>query len=148
MDGDGDQQVVYFEADAFANGIKGLAVDIVSNFLYWTVESDIKYLNITYWETLTQTQRDRIVPEIVNKGFDGAVPHGISVINSTIYWTEDREVDQENHQTTRPGAIYSLSLPTNKAQRLLQDNALSPPDICTFVNISSMHTCSGDFFLI
>ena len=142
-DGDGNQQEVYFEVDAFANGIKGLAVDIINNLLYWTVESDIKYLNITHWETLTQTEQNNIVPETVSKGFDGAVPYSISVINSTIYWTEDREVvDQENPKITRPGAIYSTSLPTNTAQRLLQDNTLSPQDVCTFVNISGMFNCA------
>ena len=134
--------MVYFEVDAFDNGIKGLAVDIINNLLYWTVESDIKYLNITHWETLTQTQRALIVPVTINKGFDGAVPHSISVINHTIYWTEDREVDQENHQITRPGAIYSISLPTNTAQRLLQNDTLSPQDVCTFVNISGMFNCN------
>ena len=133
-DGDGDQQLVYFEFDAFENEIKGLAVDTVSNFLYWTVGSDIKYLNMTHWEA----QQGNIDPTTVSKGFDGAVPHGISVINSTIYWTEDRKVDQENPQITRPGAIYSFSLPTSTAQRLLQDNTLSPQGLCTFVNISSM----------
>ena len=137
-DGDGDPQVVYFEVDAFENVIKGLAVDIVNNLLYWTVGSDIKYLNMTHWETLTQTQRENIVPETVSKGFEGAVPHGISVINNTIYWTEDRKLDQANPQITRPGAIYSLSVPTNTARRLLQDDTLSPQDVSTFINISGV----------
>ena len=136
-DGDGDQQVVYSEYDAFDNGIKGLAVDVVNNLLYWTVGSNIKYLNMTHWEA--QQGISDATP--VNKGFDGAVPHGISVINSTIYWTEHRVVDQQNFQITRPGAIYSLSIPTNTSRRLLQNDSLSPQDVSTFINISGMFEC-------
>ena len=136
-DGSGNPQDVYSEFFA----IKGLAIDVTNNFLYWTVERDIKYLNMTHWETLTETERPSIFPEPVDKGFEGAIPHGISVINNTIYWTEDRELSQENPRITRPGAIYSLSLPTNTAQRLLQNDSLSPQDISTFINISGVFEC-------
>ena len=137
-DGSLDQQLVYFEVDE----IKDLTVDVINNLLYWTVGTHIKYLNMTHWETLTQTQRDNVVPETFRSGFDGAVPHGISVINNTIYWTEDRQVSQENQEVTRPGAIYSLNLATSTAQRLLQDDNLSPRDLCTFLNTSSMFNCN------
>ena len=101
---------------------------------------------MTHWETLTETERLNIFLEPVDKGFEGAVPHGISVINNTIYWTEDRELDQENPQITRPqitrpGAIYSLNLLTNTPQRLLQNNSLSPQDVSTFINISGVFEC-------
>ena len=96
---------------------------------------------MTYWETLTETEQQDISPEPVDKGFDGAVPHGISVINNTIYWTEDKKLDQENLQITRPGAIYSLNLLTNTAQRLLQNDSLSPQDVSTFINISGVFEC-------
>ena len=98
---------------------------------------------MTYWETLTETEQQDIFPEPVDKGFDRAVPHGISVINNTIYWTEDRKLDQENPnpQITRPGAIYSLNLLTNTPQRLLQNDSLSPQDISTFINISGVFEC-------
>ena len=96
---------------------------------------------MTHWEA----QQGNSDPIRVSKGFEGAVPLGISVINNTIYWTEDRKLNQQNPQqnpqVTHPGAIYSLSLPTNTAQRLLQNDSLSPQDISTFINISGMFEC-------
>ena len=93
---------------------------------------------MTHWEA-QQGNSDAIR---VSKGFEGAIPLGISVINNTIYWTEDRKLDQQNPQvTTHPGAIYSLSLPTNTSKRLLQNDSLSPQDISTFINISGVFEC-------
>ena len=140
-DGSGNPQTVYLEYMQLENRPKDLAVDVINNLLYWTVGDHILYLNMTHWETLTETQREFIEPETVRPGFAGVVPHGISVVNNTIYWTEDRQVNQENHEITRPGAIYSLSLPTNTSQRLLQNDTLSPQDLSTFINISGMFEC-------
>ena len=137
MDGQ-HSKLVYAEFSAFDSTIKGLAVDIFNNLLFWTVGSEIKYINLTDWEVLG--------PNIIDPGTvfrqPGMDPHSIAVVNSIIYWTEQRLVNQQTHQIDRPGAIYSLDMATNINRTLLQNVSLSPQDLSTFDNVSGMlHVC-------
>jgi len=49
MDGQ-RSELVYSDFFAFDSTIKGLAVDIFNNVLFWTVGNEIKYINLTDWE--------------------------------------------------------------------------------------------------
>ena len=133
MDGQ-HSKLVYAEVSAFESTIKGLAVDIFNNLLFWTVGSEIKYINLTDWEVLG--------PNIIDPGTvfrqPGMDPHSIAVVNSIIYWTEQRLVNQQTHQIDRPGAIYSLDTATNINRTLLRNGSLSPQDLSTFDNVSGM----------
>ena len=137
MDGQ-RSELVYSDFSAFDSAIKGLAVDIFNSLLFWTVGSEIKYINLTDWEVFG--------PNIIDPGTvfrqPGMDPHGIAVVNSIIYWTEQRLVNQQTHQIDRPGAIYSLDMATNINRTLLQNVSLSPQDLSTFDNVSGMlHVC-------
>ena len=126
--------MVYSDFSAFDSAIKGLAVDIFNNLLFWTAGSEIKYINLTDWEELGP---NFIRPVIVIKQ-TGMEPHGIAVVNNVIYWTEQRVVNQETHRIDRPGAIYSLDTATNINQTLLRNASLSPQDLSSFTNVSGM----------
>jgi len=131
MDGQ-HSKIVYSDFSAFDLAIKGLAVDIFNNLLFWTVGSEIKYINLTDWEAFGPYSID---PGTVI-GQPGMDPHGIAVVNNIIYWTEQRVVNQQTHQIDRPGAIYSLDTATNINQTLLRNTSLSPQDLSTFTNAS------------
>ena len=121
-----------FEALFAGSTIKGLAVDTINGLLFWTAGNDIKNINLRDWEVLGP---DNIRPDTVVRLMDRN-PHGISVVNTTIYWTEQRIVDPETTETNRPGAIYSLDTATHAEQLLLQNVSLSPQDLSTFANVS------------
>jgi len=133
MDGQ-HSELVYLDFSAIGSTIKGLAVDIFNNILFWTVGNEIKYINLTDWEVLGP---NFILPVTVVRQPE-MVPHGIAVVNSIIYWTEQRLVNQQTHQIDRPGAIYSLDTATNINRTLLRNGSLSPQDLSTFDNVSGM----------
>lgn len=126
--------MVYSDFSAFDSAIKGLAVDTFNSLLFWTVGREIKYINITDWEDLGPFIIDPVT--VVRQ--PGMEPHGIAVVNSIIYWTEQRVVNHQTHQIDRPGAIYSLDTATNINWTLLQNGSLSPLDLSTFDNVSGM----------
>ena len=57
-------------------------------------------------------------------------PYKIAIINSTLYWTQLREVNENSVRIDRPGAIYTMS--NSSVTQLIQSPDLSPHDLCFF----------------
>lgn len=63
-------------------------------------------------------------------------PYEIAVINSTLYWTQLREVNEDLMSIDRPGAIYTCTMNGSNDNMhvtpLIESRDLSPHDLCFF----------------
>ena len=115
------KEEVFFEFEE----IKGLAIDVFHNTLYWTFGNTIKHLNITKWE---EEGKDSFTELPVEKTIMSSEPQGIAVVNGTIYWSETHDGDASG------GAIYTMHHGNDEPTLLLRNDSIRPQDVSTFIS--------------
>ena len=120
---DGSNKENVFNETNALSGIVGLAIDVFHNTLYWTFGNTTKHLNITEWE---DEGKDPFTELAVGNAMDFQ-PHGIAVVNGTIYWSE-------THGDANGGAICSKDYDKDEPILLFQNDTIRPQDVSTFIS--------------